>query len=146
MVEERLTEDLLEQLLAADRPEDYLDHERLVSQELADYLEQLRGAQDVSKADVIRESELNSTFVYDMFRGKSKPGRDNAIKLAFGLRCTLKQTQRLLRLSGMAELWPKKRRDAIIIWCIEQGKSLVSCDEELWRLGETTLVDAELDL
>lgn len=146
MAEERLTEDLLEQLLAADRPEDYLDHERLVSQELADYLEQLRGAQDMSKADVIRESELNSTFVYDMFQGKSKPGRDNAIKLAFGLRCTLKQAQRLLRLSGMAELWPKKRRDAIIIWCIEQGKSLVSCDEELWRLGETTLVDAELDL
>lgn len=146
MAEERLTEDLLEQLLAAERPEDYLDHERLVSQELAEYLEQLRGSQDMSKADVIRESELNSTFVYDMFKGKCKPGRDNAIKLAFGLRCTLKQTQRLLRLSGMAELWPKKRRDAIIIWCIEQGKSLVSCDDELWRLGETTLIDPELNL
>lgn len=146
MAEERLTEDLLEQLLVAERPEDYLDHERLVSQELAEYLEQLRGSQDMSKADVIRESELNSTFVYDMFKGKCKPGRDNAIKLAFGLRCTLKQTQRLLRLSGMAELWPKKRRDAIIIWCIEQGKSLVSCDDELWRLGETTLIDPELNL
>ena len=146
MAEERLTDDLLKQLLAADCPEDYLDHEQLVSQELTDYLEQLRAAQGMSKADVIRESELNSTFVYDMFQGKSKPGRDNAIKLAFGLRCSLKQTQRLLRLSGMAELWPKKRRDAIIIWCIEQGKDLATCDDELWRLGEKTLVDAELAL
>ena len=146
MAEERLTDDLLKQLLAADCPEDYLDHEQLVSQELTAYLEQLRAAQGMSKADVIRESELNSTFVYDMFQGKSKPGRDNAIKLAFGLRCSLKQTQRLLRLSGMAELWPKKRRDAIIIWCIEQGKDLAACDDELWRLGETTLVDAELAL
>ena len=146
MAEERLTDDLLKQLLAADCPEDYLDHEQLVSQELTAYLEQLRAAQGMSKADVIRESELNSTFVYDMFQGKSKPGRDNAIKLAFGLRCSLKQTQRLLRLSGMAELWPKKRRDAIIIWCIEQGKDLATCDDELWRLGEKTLVDAELAL
>ncbi len=146
MAEERLTDDLLKQLLAADCPEDYLDHEQLVSQELTAYLEQLRAEQGMSKADVIRESELNSTFVYDMFQGKSKPGRDNAIKLAFGLRCSLKQTQRLLRLSGMAELWPKKRRDAIIIWCIEQGKDLATCDDELWRLGEKTLVDAELAL
>ena len=146
MAEERLTDDLLKQLLAADCPEDYLDHEQLVSQELTAYLEQLRAEQGMSKADVIRESELNSTFVYDMFQGKSKPGRDNAIKLAFGLRCSLKQAQRLLRLSGMAELWPKKRRDAIIIWCIEQGKDLATCDDELWRLGEKTLVDAELAL
>lgn len=146
MAEERLTDDLLKQLLAADSPEDYLDHERLISQELADYLEQLRAAQGMSKADVFRESALNSTFVYDMFQGKSKPGRDNAIKLAFGLRCSLKQTQRLLRLSGMAELWPKNRRDAIIIWCIEQGHDLVSCDTELWRLHERTLVDGELEL
>ena len=146
MAEERLTDDLLKQLLAADCPEDYLDHEQLVSQELTAYLEQLRAEQGMSKADVIRESELNSTFVYDMFQGKSKPSRDNAIKLAFGLRCSLKQAQRLLRLSGMAELWPKKRRDAIIIWCIEQGKDLATCDDELWRLGEKTLVDAELAL
>lgn len=39
MAEERLTDDLLKQLLAADRPEDYLDHEQLVSQELTDYRE-----------------------------------------------------------------------------------------------------------
>ena len=43
----------------------------------------------------------------------------------------------------MAELWPKNRRDAIIIWCINQGDDLTACDEELWRLGEETLVDPE---
>ena len=90
-----------------------------------------------------RESKLNSTFVYDIFSGKSPPGRDNALRLAFGLRCNLRETQRLLRLAGASELWPKSRRDAIIIWCIEQGCSLDECDEELWRLNEKTLFDSD---
>ena len=143
MTVERLTEDLLERLLTADSPEEYLDCDSLVDQELVDYLEQLRRERGLKKADVIRGSALNSTFVYDIFNGKSKPGRNNAIMLAFGLHCSLRETQRLLRLVGVAELWPKNRRDAIIIWCINQGDDLTACDEELWRLGEETLVDPE---
>ena len=143
MATERLTEDLLERLLAADAPEDYLACDLTIDRELAQYADQLRRERGLTKADVVRASELNGTFVYDIFSGKSRPGRDRAIRLAFGLGCTLRETQRLLRLAGVAELWPKTRRDAIIIWCIEQGKDLVACDEELWRLGEDTLVDPE---
>ena len=60
--------------------------------------------------------------------------------LAFGLKCDLRQTQRLLRLAGANELWPKVRRDAIIIWCIQQGLSRAECDDQLWALGEATLL------
>ena len=38
------------------------------------------------------------------------------------------------------ELWCKKRRDAIIIWCIEQGMNRILTDDELYRLGEKTLL------
>lgn len=60
--------------------------------------------------------------------------------LAFGLGCSLRETQRLLRLAGVSELWPKTRRDAIIIWCVNNGKTMQECDDELWRLGEKTLL------
>ena len=50
------------------------------------------------------------------------------------------ETQRLLRLAGVAELWCKQRRDAIIIWCIEHGRSRSSIDDELWSRGEATLL------
>lgn len=59
--------------------------------------------------------------------------------LALGMRCTLRETQRLLRLSGVSELWPKVRRDAIIIWCIDHGFDRSATDDELWSLGEQTL-------
>ena len=68
------------------------------------------------------------------------------LKLAFALRCNLIETQRILRLAGVSELWPKRSaRDAVIIWCIERGLTLAQCDDELYRLGEQTLVNPEDD-
>lgn len=143
MREERLTEDLLERLLGAETPEAYLREDEIVERELPDYLRELLHDRDLNRADVVRGSGVNSTFVYDIFKGKSLPGRDNAIMLAFGLQCTVRETQRLLRLAGVSELWPKRRRDAIIIWCIKHGMTRAETDDELDRLGERTLFNPD---
>lgn len=140
MAEERLTEELLERLLASVTPEAYLDQGLTIDRELSDYLHELLAEKGMRRADVVRASGLNGTFVYDVFQGKSKLGRDNAIMLALGLRCTLIETQRLLRLDGVSELWPKVRRDAIVIWCVEHGCSRVETDDELYALGEKPLL------
>ena len=131
MTEEHLTADLLKQLSAAARPEDYLLQGETIDRELSDYLNELRNDRSMKRADI--------------FKGKSLPGRDNALKLAFALRCSLIETQRILRLAGVSELWPKRSRDAVIIWCIERGLTLAQCDDELYRLGEQTLVNPEDD-
>ena len=111
MTEEHLTADLLKQLSAAARPEDYLLQGETIDRELSDYLNELRNDRGMKRAAVVRESAVNETFVYDIFKGKSLPGRDNALKLAFALRCSLIETQRILRLAGVSELWPKRSRD-----------------------------------
>lgn len=139
MPEERLTEDLLARLLSSEGIEDYLDQGEVVDRRLPDYLFELLAERGMKRADVVRRSGINVTVVYDIFAGKSLPGRDRAIMLAFGLRCSLRETQRILKLAGVSELWPKVRRDAIIIWCIEQGMTRDDCDDELWRFGEKTL-------
>lgn len=137
--QERLTEELLERLLAAQTPEAYLDQDLTIDRELPDYLHELLAAKGLKRADVVRASGLNGTFVYDVFAGKSRLGRDHALMLAFGLGCDLRETQRLLRLDGVSELWPKLRRDAVIIWCVEHGFTRSRADDELYRLGEKTL-------
>lgn len=139
MQEEILTEDLLARLLTAEKPESYLDQGETIDRTLPDYLFELLADRGMKRAEVVRGSGVNVTVVYDIFAGKSIPGRDRAIMLAFGLKCDLRETQRLLRLAGASELWPKVRRDAIIIWCINQGLTRSECDDELWRLGEKTL-------
>lgn len=140
MDQETLTEDLLKRLIDAATPQAYLDTGETIDRGLVDYLHGLLGERKLKRADVVRASGLNSTVVYDVFGGKSCPGRNNAIMLAFGLGCTLREAQRLLRLAGASELWPKVRRDAIIAWCIDRGLSRTACDDELWRLGENTLL------
>lgn len=137
---ERLTEDLLARLLASESPQDYLDQEETIERTLSDYLYDLLDERGMKRADVIRISGLNPTVVYDIFTGKSKPGRNNAIMLAFGMKCSLRETQRVLRLAGVSELWPKVRRDAIIIWCINEGMTREACDDELWSFKERTLL------
>lgn len=141
MPAEIVTENLLEFLLKASSPEEYLSREgSVVERKLSDYLFALLSERGMTRAQVVRASALNASFVYDIFAGKSLPGRDNAIMLAFGLSCSLVETQRLLRLAGVAELWPKVRRDAIIIWCVNRKMTRGECDDELYRLGEKTLL------
>ena len=139
MPRERLTSELLDQLLGAPTPEAYLDEGLTIDRTLPEYLEQLRAAKGLKRSEIIRASDVNATFVYDVFKGKSRLGRDNAIMLALGMGCTLDEAQRLLRLDGVAEPWPKVRRDAIIIWCVNHGYTRLQTDEELYRLGEKTL-------
>lgn len=140
MKPERMTEDLLQRLLTATDVDDYLDEEDLPNRTLAGYLAQLLDDRRMTRADVVRASGLNPTFVYDIFAGKSRPGRDHAIMLALGLGCNLRECQRLLRLAGVSELWCKLRRDAIIIWCVQNGLTREQVDDELWAKGETTLL------
>ncbi|HAK71720.1 helix-turn-helix transcriptional regulator [Bifidobacterium sp. UBA6881] len=137
---EHLTEELLERLLASSDIAEYLDSQAVHEYHLTDYLFALMKSHGLTRADVVRGSGVNATVVYDVFAGKSRPGRDHAIMIAFGLECDLKETQRLLRLAGAAELWCKQRRDAIIIWCINKAFDRLATDNELCRMGERPLL------
>lgn len=141
--EEHLTDDLLKQLLAAESPEAYLDIGETIDRELPDYLRALLADRRMNRSQLSSVSGVTTSYVYQIFDGSRMPGRDTAIRLAFGLRCSVAEAQRLLRLAGVSELWPKRRRDAIILWCVEQGMSYIACDEELARFGESTLYDSE---
>ncbi len=141
--QERLTEDLLARLLASPDPESYLEQGATIDRELPDYLNELLAEKGLKRADVIRASGVNGTVVYDIFAGKSRPGRDNAVMLAFGLQCTWREAQRLLRLAGVSELWPKVRRDAIVLWCLKSGLTREECDDQLYHFGERTLLGEE---
>ena len=134
---------LLQKLLQSASPEAYLADLPSYDRTLADYLGELLRGRGLRRSEVIRRSGINATFGYQIFQGTRRPGRDNALALAMALGCNLRQTQRLLRLAGLSELWCKDRREAIVIFCIAHGFSLQRCDEELYRLGEQTLTHAE---
>ena len=97
--EEHLTEELLDRLLHSAKIETYLDEEHITDRALPDYLNELLDRSGIKRNPLAEKTGMNQTFIYDIFAGKSRPGRNNAIRLAFGLGCDLRETQRLLRLA-----------------------------------------------
>lgn len=139
-MKEPLTDELLDELLNAPDPVKFANKHRLTQRVLSDYLQQLLAEKGLVQSKVINASGVQYTYGYELFTGmKKNPDRNKVLQIAFAMQCTLQETNRLLQAAGKNELYCKNRRDAIIIFCIDHGQSLLQTDRELFRFGEQTI-------
>lgn len=114
--------------------------EYMISKSLSEYLCDLIREKGLTKADVIRKSELNENYAYQLFSGlKSSPNRDKLICLSIGMSLPVEDTNSLLKLAGLLPLYPRVKRDSIIIIGINNGKSVMEINESLFENDEETL-------
>ena len=135
-VKEPLTDELLEELRTAPDPAKFASKHKITQRSLPEYLQQLLDEKGLRRSRVVSDAGLNATYGYDIFVGSKRPSREKVLPLAFAMKCTLQETNRMLQAAGVNELYVKNRRDAIIIFCIEHGYSLMKTNEELFRFGE----------
>ena len=138
-MDEPLTEELLDELIDASNVSVYIDAHALKPATLSEYLNQLLDAKSLKRSNVIREACLNETFGYQIFKGQRNPSRDKVLQIAFAMALSLKETSRLLQAAGANDLYCKRRRDAIIAFCMSKGCTLQQVNEELYRFGEDTI-------
>ncbi|PNV68356.1 transcriptional regulator [Enteroscipio rubneri] len=138
-MEEPLTDELLDELLSAPDPQTFANARNIGVRSMSDYLQQLLDEKSLVRAEVIRRAGLNETFGYQIFMGQRGASRNKVLQLAFAMKLTLKEADRLLQAAGVNELYCKNRRDAIIIFCLDRGYDLQKTDEELYRFGEDTI-------
>lgn len=139
-MDEPLTEDLLDELRSSPSADDYLAGHPTSTRSLSQYLCELLDDRGLERKDVIREAGLDSTYGYQLFVGqRSNPSRDKTLALAFALRCSLRETERLLRAAGASRLYVKERRDAIIVFCLDRHATLAKTNETLYSMGEATI-------
>lgn len=91
------------------------------------------------KTELLKKSDMDRGYFYMLLRGDRNPGRDNAITLCLAAGLDLAQVQRALEITNLGILYSKNRRDAILIFCINQGLSVIDTNELLDRFGEKTL-------
>ena len=103
-------------------------------------LNQLFLKTDLTKAELARRSGVSAVYLHQLFAGRRNPSRDRVLCLAIGLSATLENTQELLRRCGLAELYPKDRRDAIILYGIAHQDSLQEVHDRLFAQDEDTLI------
>ena len=108
---------------------------QVVHQPLSEYLCELLDEKGLKRSDVVVKTGLDKAYVYQIFAGKKHPSRNKLITIAFGMKFSKKETQRMLRLAGHRELWPKDERDALLLFAIQRGMSLEEVHTELERYG-----------
>lgn len=109
-------------------------HPRSLTEQLELFLENYRKL----KKNVIKDAGLDTTYGYQIFDGRKKPRRDKLLQLAFGFPLTVDETNVLLRAGGMNSLYVRNRRDAICMYCLQQGMSVDDCNDMLYESGEET--------
>lgn len=140
---EKSTDDLFE-MIESD-PEDFM--EKVDSEKFTNYrsifnayFDQLMKEKGLTIGQLVVRTTLSQSYLYQIASGTRRLGRDNAIVLAFAMKLSLEQTQQLLRYSNNAILYPKVRRDAVIICCINCSMTCEQADDMLLKHSEKGLI------
>ncbi len=140
-METKSTDELCHEIKAATDIEDYLktNQNNMLTHTLPQHLTLLLARKGLSRAQVVRGSLLDRAYVYQIFSGEKTPSRDKLIALAFGLRLTVTETQRLLKISCNRELYARDERDALILYALGQEMTVWDANELLFSHGHTAL-------
>ena len=88
-------------------------------------------------------ADVSKSYGYQILRGERVPGRDILLRTALALGLSLKETQRLLAVGGCGALYPRVRRDAAVIFALNQKMTLLQAEELLSSLPERSLYAGE---
>lgn len=104
------------------------------------YLNTLISERNMTITEFGVKTFLSRSFTYQIFSGDRIPSRDIILRAALALNISLDETQRLLKLADRGALYPKIKRDAIIIYGINNRSGLYETDEMLVSLGQESLL------
>lgn len=141
------TDKLISELFNTENIDDFLRaHEgELVVPSFAEYITRLCKEKNLTVSKALDKADIGTSFGYALFNGSRKPSRDTVIKLAIAFGMDLDETQKLLSAAGFGGLYPKIKRDAIIIFAIQRKYTLFQIQEQLSRQELTELGVADND-
>lgn len=105
-----------------------------------EYLKGFMEKKKIRTRTLIRKANISKTYAYQCLNGERLPGRDIVIRMCFVLGLTPKQSNRLLTLAQKNILYPKHRRDALILYCISKKMDLDKANDFLEQEGEFSLL------
>ena len=135
------TTDLMNELSHSSHIDQYLDDNKayIIDQTLAKYLCDVIEEKSISKADLIKKSDINEIYGYQILSGKRFPSRNKLISLCIGGEFSLEETNDVLRVGGYSSLFPKIKRDSIIIFGIQNNYTVLQINESLYAHQLPTL-------
>ena len=103
---------------------------------LADYLAQLLEEKGLTKAEVVRRSNLHQVYGYHIFGGyKKNPSKEKVLALALAMGLTTEEAQRLLYYAGAKQLYVRDPWDSVVWYALEHKMSVGEANELLEKLN-----------
>lgn len=135
------TDNLRQELMDAPDLTQFLtqNQEIFVNTSISELLNQLLKRKTISKAVLAKQSGISEIYLHQIFSGRRNPSRNRMLCLCYGLGATIEETQELLRLCKMAQLYPKLKRDAIIYYGLQHKLGLYEINDRLFDEDEETL-------
>ena len=135
------TDDLNQELMSAPDIDSYIKNnqtsfaERSVTELLASFYER----QGLSKAELARRSCMSEVYLHQVFAGRRNPSRDKLLCLFIGMELSFDETQELLKEAAYAQLYPRIKREAVIIHGIVHHTPLEEINDRLFAEDEAAL-------
>ena len=115
------------------------NQEQFVNKSVSELLNHLFEEKNISKAALAQKAGMSEIYLHQIFAGRRNPSRNRLLCLCYGLEASVEETQELLKLCGMAQLYPKLKRDAIIYYGLLHKLSLFEINDKLFDENEETL-------
>ena len=135
------TDDLNQELMSAPDIDSYIKNnqtsfaERSVTELLASFYKR----QGLSKAELARRSCMSEVYLHQVFAGRRNPSRDKLLCLCIGMELSFDETQELLKEAAYAQLYPRIKREAVIIHGIVHHTPLEEINDRLFAEDEAAL-------
>jgi hypothetical protein len=109
------------------------------------FMDSIISQKKLKRQDIFQKADLPQKYGYKLLSGETHTtNRDKLLRIFIAMNMSLKETQRALELYGLATLYPKKKRDAILIIAINKGISSVdTVNEWLSEHGEPELCQSQ---
>lgn len=134
----KLTEDLLKQIRELNIDE-FKKEDNFDRIGIGDYLSNLLTSHDLQPKDIIINLNMDRSYTYQILGGRRNPTRNFLLRIAIFLKLPLEETQRMLSIAQRAQLYPRNRFDAAIIFALEHKMTLEETNVLLEEIGEELL-------
>lgn len=120
MIENEKTEKLIDELRDSSSLYSYMSKydTDFPNISFSDFIDLVIQKKKMKRSQVVKDAGLHRTYAYQIMSGKKKPSRDKVLTLAFGLHLNLEDTQKFLRIAQFNLLYPKQKRDSIVIFAL----------------------------
>ena len=97
-------------------------------------LNALLAEKNLTRAEVIARSGIEVHYAYQIFSGQKTPTRDKVLMLCIGFGLDAEEAQRILKITGYAQLYGKEERDNAILFGLTKHLSVIDVNELLYEM------------